>query len=139
MSYLDIVAGQLPVDEGSKSHPYRDSVGILTIGVGRNLESVGLRADEIAILLRNDIAQADKDAQSLIPTFQRLSDQRKAVLVNMCFMGIGRLKGFVKMLAAMEAEDWDTAASELLDSTYHRQVGERAERLAQQLRENHFV
>ena len=38
-----------------------------------------------------------------------------------------------KMLAALQAQEWDTAARELLDSKYATQVGERATRLAQQL------
>ena len=136
MSYLDIVAGQLPVDEGSKSHPYRDSVGILTIGVGRNLESVGLRQDEISLMLRNDIAAADKDAQALVPSFQALSDQRKAVLVNMCFnLGRSRLSAFVRFLGAVSDGRFNDAADEMLASMWAVQVGQRAQRLAKMMRE----
>jgi lysozyme len=47
MSYLDIVRAQLKVDENIKSKPYRDTVGKWTIGVGRNLDDVGLRPKEI--------------------------------------------------------------------------------------------
>jgi lysozyme len=38
------------------------------------------------------------------------------------------------MLEAAERGDWETAAREVLESRYHRQVGLRAERLAEQLR-----
>ena len=136
MSYLDICAGQLPVDEGSKSHPYRDTVGILTIGVGRNLESVGLRQDEISLMLRNDSAAADKDAQALVPSFQALSDQRKAVLVNMCFnLGRSRLSAFVRFLGAVSDGRFNDAADEMLASMWAVQVGQRAQRLAKMMRE----
>ena len=54
--------------------------------------------------------------------------------MNMAFnMGVGGVAGFKKMLAALQAQEWDTAARELLDSKYATQVGERATRLAQQL------
>ena len=41
--------------EGRTSKPYRDTVGKLTIGVGRNLEDVGLRESEIDFLLAQDV------------------------------------------------------------------------------------
>jgi hypothetical protein len=43
------------------------------------------------------------------------------------------------MLLAMQSEQWDEAAKELLDSAYAKQVGRRAVRLAQQLMSNQWV
>ena len=43
VSYRDLARAQLKVDEGVRLKPYRDSVGILSVGVGRNLEDRGLR------------------------------------------------------------------------------------------------
>ena len=40
--------------EGRRTHPYRDTAGCLTIGVGRNLTARGLAADEIDLLRDND-------------------------------------------------------------------------------------
>jgi lysozyme len=45
-------------------------------------------------------------------------------------MGTQKFQEFKKMIAALERCDYDTAASELLDSKYHEQVGARAEQLA---------
>ena len=48
----------------------------------------------------------------------------------MCFnLGYPRLSGFKNFLAALEFEDWETAAEEMMDSRWSEQVGERAERL----------
>jgi lysozyme len=48
----------------------------------------------------------------------------------MCFnLGLTRLLGFKKFLAAMEAGDWKTAGVEMLDSKWARQVGVRSTRL----------
>jgi lysozyme len=136
MSYIDICLGQLPIDEGKRNKPYKDSVGILTIGVGRNLDDVGLRDDEIALMLRNDVAQADKDARWLVPSFDSLSDARKAVLVNMVFnLGRPRLGAFVRFLRAVADQQWDEASSEMLQSKWAMQVGQRAQRLAKMMRE----
>ena len=54
----------------------------------------------------------------------------KRVLANMCFnLGITRLLKFKNFLAAMENNDWDKAAVEMLDSRWAIQVGPRAIRL----------
>ena len=48
----------------------------------------------------------------------------------MCFnMGAPRLSGFKKFIAGVNAGDWNTAAVEMMDSRWARQVGNRAERL----------
>ena len=136
MSHRDIVRAQLRIDEGTRDKPYKDSEGILTIGVGRNLEHVGLRHDEIELMLENDITVAEGDAKVLFQSFPLLSDNRKAVLVNMAFnLGRQRLAAFQRFRAAVEAEEWERAAAEMLDSRWAEQVGIRAKRLAQQMME----
>lgn len=135
MTYLEICQAQLPIDEGYKPKPYKDSVGILTIGVGRNLEK-GLSADEIALLLRNDIKEADKTARAVFPAFDTLTEPRKAVLVNMAFnLGHARLAGFVNTLKAVADGRWNDAADGMLASKWAVQVGARAQRLAKVMRE----
>jgi lysozyme len=132
--HRDIVRAQLRIDEDVRAKPYRDSVGKLTIGVGRNLDDVGLRPDEIALCLENDIAEAEADARVLFPGFDGLSANRRAVLVNMAFnLGRQRLAGFARFRAAVEARNFSVAAAEMLDSRWAEQVGIRARRLAQQM------
>jgi lysozyme len=136
LSYLHIAQAQLKVDEGVKRFPYRDSVGKLTIGCGRNLDDVGLSDEEINFLLTQDLYRADMTARTLFPGFERLSDARKAVLVNMAFnLGQTRLAGFQRLREAVKEQDWEQAAAELLDSKWATQVGQRAVRLANQMRQ----
>ena len=136
MSHREIVKAQLRIDEDSRRFPYRDSVGKLTIGVGRNLDDVGLRPDEIDYMLENDISEAEGDARELFPSFDALSDARKAVLVNMCFnLGRSRLSAFHKFRAAVSDGEWERAAAEMIDSKWAAQVGIRAQRLSKQMRE----
>ena len=135
MTYLDICRAQLPQDEGRKAFPYNDTEGIPTIGIGRNLQN-GLSPDEINYLFANDLKKADASARGLYPDFDALSDNRRAVLVNMAFnLGSPRLAGFVKMRAAVLAGDFDRAADEMLSSRWATQVGQRAQRLAKMMRE----
>src|SRR5512135_3768725 len=102
MNYFDICRAQLPLDEGRRGKPYRDSVGKLTIAVGRNLDDRGLSPDEIDYLFANDLRLAESDARALCPSFDNLTDNRKAVLINMAFnMGRHVLGGFSGMFAAI--------------------------------------
>ncbi len=135
MTYREICSAQLPLDEGSRAHPYKDSLGIETIGIGRNLQN-GLSADEILYLFKNDLDKAEAGARAVFPRFDELSDARKAVLINMAFnMGQSRLAGFIGMLGALAAKDYNTAADQMLNSRWATQVGARAQRLAKAMRE----
>jgi len=136
VSYLDICQQQLPIDEGVRGKPYRDTVGKWTIGIGRNLDDIGVSEDEIALMLKNDIARAAKAAKQLVPSFDTLTENRKAVLVNLAFnIGPIRLSGFIKMLSAIADQNYDEAAEEMLASKWASQVGQRAIRLSKQMRE----
>lgn len=135
MSYRYILRAQLRIDEDVRSKPYRDTKGKLTIGVGRNLDEVGLRADEIDFLLDNDIDEAERAAVALIPNFDALNDVRKAVVCNMAFnLGQPKLSEFHNTLRAIREQRWGDAADHMLDSKWKTDVGVRALRLARQMR-----
>lgn len=128
---------ELERDEGVKSKPYSDSVtGATTIGIGRNLDAVGLSDDEIRMLYHNDLARAIQGLDKHLPWWNELSDPRRRALVNMAFnMGIGGLLSFKKMLRALKRGAYEKAAAEVLDSKYAKQVGKRAWRVATLIRE----
>jgi len=120
--------------EGDKRHPYKDSKGHLTIGVGRNLEAKPLSDEVVALMLDEDIHEAHANCLTLA-AFGSLDEVRQHVLLDMCFnLGLPRLLKFVKMLDAIERRDFEKAAAEMLDSEWARQVGERADRLAGMMR-----
>ena len=131
MDAKEIALQQLPVDEGIRYKPYRDTVGKLTIGVGRNLDDRGLRPDEVELMLSNDIEEAETIAKKLVSNYEALSEPRKAVLINMAFnLGETRLAGFKNTLAFINRGDYVSAAKNMRDSLWYKQVGARAERLA---------
>ena len=126
----DILIEELKRDEGVELKAYQDTVGIWTIGIGRNLQDVGVSMEEAEFLLASDIDVAVSELQRTFDWFEDLSDARQRVCINMCFnLGLTRLLGFKKFLAAMEAGDWKTAGVEMLDSKWARQVGVRSTRL----------
>jgi lysozyme len=125
---------QLIRDEGLRLKPYKDSVGKTTIGIGRNLDDVGISQPEAMTLLENDIENASAMLRTRLPWTINLDDVRRAALINMTFnMGIGGLLGFRKFLAALEAGDYRAASAEMMDSTWYKQVGDRAHRLSVQI------
>jgi lysozyme len=124
-------------DEGLRLKPYKDSVGKLTIGIGRNLEDVGISKQEAEDLLANDIDKAIEDAKTLVGDdfFNALGDVRQRVLVNMAFnLGRSRLRRFRRMLAAIRAGKFSNAADEMVSSRWYQQVGIRAARLELMMR-----
>ena len=131
----DYLEKQLIRHEGLRSKPYRDTVDKLTIGVGRNLDDVGISEDEALFLLRNDIERVNKDLTNHLSWWNGLDEARRIVLANMCFnLGIARLLGFRKFLVALQEGDYQKAADEMKDSAWHSQVKGRAIELEQIMR-----
>lgn len=132
----DKLRAQLIRHESMVLHPYRDSVGKMSIGVGRNLDDVGISSDEAQYLLSGDIDRAVKGLVGRYPTwFPDLDPVRQAVLCNLAFnLGLAGLSGFTRMLDAVARKQYGQASDELMDSKYAAQVGSRAGELAAQLR-----
>ncbi len=139
MNYLDILHAQLKIDEGVRSKPYVDSVGKVSIGIGRNLTDIGINRGEMALMFDNDLASAEKTARMLVPSFDSLSDVRKSVVMNMAFnMGYKSLATFVNTLRAIDERRWDAVVDGMKASKWARQVGQRADRLAESMRTNQW-
>jgi len=125
---------ELKRDEGVELRPYKCSAGFLTLGVGRNIEERGITMDESDYLLANDITICEEEATRVFKWYNTLSDVRQRVILNMIFnLGLTKLLNFKKFLAAMEAEDWEEAGKQMLDSRWAKQVGNRADRLEQMI------
>ena len=74
------------------------------------------------------------------PWMRDLSAPRLGAFLNLAFnMGVAGLAGFRNTLKAAEEGRWEDVAAGVLDSKYATQVGDRARRVAQQLREDRWV
>lgn len=135
MFSLDDMRRELIRDEGMKLKPYRCTAGALTIGVGRNLDDVGISKEEAMYLLDSDIKRVCEELDRTFPWWRSMSANRQRALVNMGFnLGLSGLKGFRKALAALEAGDYGRAADEFWNSRWAGQVGQRATRLCETMR-----
>jgi lysozyme len=135
----DKLIAQITKHEGMELKPYRCTSGKLTIGVGRNLEDVGITEDEARFLLMNDLARVDLQIEKLMPWAEMLDPARYDALMNFVFnVGIGTALKFENAMEALKQSDFDTAAAELLDSRWSTQVGERAKELAEQIRTGEY-
>lgn len=114
--------------------PYRCSAGKLTLGYGRNIEDIGLSRVEAELLLDNDIDSIERSLITHLPWFIELDPIRQGALIDMAFMGVGKLLTFSKMLAALKHGDYATAAQEALASDWAAQVKRRAQDIATMLR-----
>lgn len=123
-------------DEGYRERPYRDSRGILTVGIGHNLEAEGLC--RVAIFAQFDYDLRVKALDPLdksLPWWRQQPEPVQRVLVNLCFnIGITGLLKFKTTLGHIQAGRYPQAADTLLASLYATQVGKRANRLADLLR-----
>jgi lysozyme len=127
---IDLLKKDIISAEGFKLKPYKDTVGKTTIGVGRNLDDVGLMKEEVLFLLENDIKRIQKELDS-IEEFSLLSEPRQRVIAEMVFnLGKGNFMKFKNMRQAIQLQDWNRAANEMLNSLWAKQVGKRATRLA---------
>ncbi len=125
---------QLKRHEGLELMPYKCTSGKTTIGVGRNLEDIGITEQEAELLLLNDIGRVKQELVN-DQWYMDLDPVRKAVIENMSFnLGYPTLKKFQNMIASISEGDYETASKEMLDSRWSKQVGQRSIELAEQMR-----
>lgn len=130
---------QLIKHEGYRQFPYHDTVGKLTIAIGRNLDDVGISSEEAKYLLKNDIQKCIKQLNDGFYWFSDLGLVRQDALINMCFnLGFTRLNGFRNMLLAFAEGDYDEAAKQALDSKWATQVGKRSQDIAYMIKEGEY-
>jgi lysozyme len=125
----------LTLHEGSKRFPYRCTAGKLTIGIGFNLDDVGLYPEEISFIFANRINLVCKRLHAELPWFERLDEVRQAVLIDMGYnLGVDGLLKFKNTLGYVQRGEYDLAALGMMKSLWSRQVGRRAERLADMMK-----
>ena len=139
-----LLIADLRRDEGVRYEPYLDTVGIQTIGVGHNLKASPLPSgwnyplsdEQVNTLLANDLAHVFSGLDANLGWWRTLTLARQRVMVNMCFnMGIGGLLTFKNTLEAIRHGYYEQAATGMLSSKWANQVGQRAQRLAQMMRD----
>jgi len=147
--------------EGIVLNVYKDTLGIDTIGIGRNLEDRGITKEELydldipsiehiyeygiteadaVYLATNDIEIVEEELCRAHSCVENLDAVRQLIVMDMAFnMGVPRLCKFKNMWAAIHDGDYTTAAVEMLDSRWATQVGTRAIKLSKAMEEGKFL
>ena len=139
---LDLALKLVKEAEGFEPHEYRCTAKKLTQGYGRNLEVHPLSDEEKAELnedgsVSKEVAEKwalkelqeceEKLLQNII--YQKQTEVRKAVLLDMCFnIGYSGLMKFKKMWFALGERDYAEASRQMKDSAWYIQVGTRGKR-----------
>ena len=137
---------QLKIDEGCVYEIYNDHLGYPTFGIGHlvresdpeNGSPLGteISEDRVNEAFDADIEIVLSDCNILYPDFEDLPEEAQQIIANMMFnLGRPRLSKFIGMKRGVDAKDWNSAADEMVDSRWYRQVGARAERLVNRMRE----
>lgn len=126
----------LELHEGRRKFPYKDTVGKLTIGVGFNLDDVGLLDNEIDFILENRIEGVIVTLEKYLPFFNELDEVRQAVLIDMCY-NLGPepfdhdgFKDWPIFVGQVQDGEYAAASKNMLSTKWASQVGVRAKRLA---------
>ena len=157
---INTFINKLRLHEGLELYVYQDTLGIDTIGIGRNLQDRGISKEELDYmdipnieavyehgiterdafyLASNDIAIVEDELARAHPCVYELDAVRQLIVMDMAFnMGVPRLCKFKKMWAAIEAGDFHTASVEMLDSRWAKQVKSRAVKLSDAMKNGEF-
>ena len=86
-------------------------------------------------VFENDMQSVISDCNSLYDDFDELPEEAQHIIANMMFnMGLSRMRQFKGMKKGVDAREWDSAADEMVDSVWYKQVTNRAERLVKRMR-----
>lgn len=129
MSDRQRLVDQLILNEELRLFPYMDTVGKITLGVGRNLSDNGISSGEAMMLLDHDLDEVITDLSGSFPWFPPLDPVRQRAMVDMRFnLGHDGFRGFKRMLRMMSEQDYPKAASAARDSLWFSQVKTRGVR-----------
>ena len=124
---------RIGVNEGFRSKPYQCSEGVWTIGHG----ITWIAEEESLTILSGRISELHLKLSEDLDWYDRMPPEVKGVIIEMCYqIGYAGVMKFKKMIANMKDINWKGAADEMLDSLWARQTPERANRLADIVREH---
>jgi len=128
---METLKERLKDHEGFRPEPYRDDRGNWTIGHGHYLgngQSCKISRRVADMILEEDIHKATFEHISL---GWKLDSVRRDVIIEMIFWhGLQGFLLFKKCVAAIEKQDWQKAADEMMDSNSGREYVTRMQTLA---------
>jgi lysozyme len=131
-------------EEGKRLDAYPDTKGVLTVGIGHNLEADSaldilkrhvrlhdkITEEECTALFKRDLDKVYAGIKRNIPWFDGLQEKYKPVIINMIFqMGIGGTLEFKNTLKAMHDNRPLAVEKGMRNSKWFRDTPNRVNRL----------
>ena len=124
---------RIGVNEVFRSKPYKCSEGVWTIGHGLTW----ITEEESLSILSGRISELHLKLSEDLDWYDRMPPEIKGVIIEMCYqIGYSGVMKFKNMIANMKDINWKGASDEMLDSLWAKQTPERANRLADIVREH---
>ena len=124
---------RIGVNEGFRSKPYQCSEDVWTIGHGLTW----ITEEESLNILTGRISQLHLQLLDDLDWYKDMPPEIQGILIEMVYqIGYSGVMKFKKMIANMIDKNWKSAADEMLDSKWAKQTSNRANRLADIVREH---
>lgn len=141
MDYEEIKA-RIKKYEGFVPKMYLDSLGKATIGYGHLItekdnfqEGVEYSKEELEEVFNQDFNKAVDGANELTSQLSLVLATVKGVIIEMVFqLGKTGVSKFKKFFIALENQDYNEAANQMIDSNWHKQTPKRCEELSNVIR-----
>jgi len=128
---MSVIEDLLIKEEGYRQFPYRCTAGKLTIGIGFNLDDVGLSREESLMILQSRVEKLTTTLVKNYTWFEGLNEARQAAIISMVYqLGYHGFSKFVRTHEALDAGNYDKAAEYMLESQWAKQTPARAKRAA---------
>jgi len=128
---------RLKVNEGFRSSVYQCSLGFDTIGYGFAIKDLELTEKEAEHLLTNRVSQKHLHLLDNLDWYSDMPPEVQGVVLEMVYqLGFSGFKKFKKAISNMIDKNWKDAATEMLDSRWAKQTPNRANQLADIVREH---
>tara|TARA_Y100000310_G_C20031075_1_gene511822 strand:- start:42 stop:458 length:417 start_codon:yes stop_codon:yes gene_type:complete len=128
---------RLKINEGFRSTVYKDHLGFDTIGYGFAIKDLVL-SEEISTLILTELVEKKLEyLKQRLDWFSDMPPEIQGVILEMTYqMGFSGFCKFKKTIAHMKDKHWKAAADEMLDSKWAKQTLNRANLLADIVREH---
>ena len=128
---------RLKINEGFRSNVYKDHLGFDTIGYGFAIKDLELTEKEAEYLLANRVSQKHLHLLDNLDWYKDMPPEVQGVILEMVYqIGFSGFKKFKKAISNMKDKNWKAAADEMLDSRWAKQTPNRANQLADIVREH---
>ena len=124
---------RIGVNEGFRNKPYQCIEGVWTIGHG----ITWLTEEESLHILTGRISQLHLKLLDDLDWYKEMPPEVQGCIIEMCYqLGFTGFCKFKKAIANMKDKNWKEASKEMLDSKWAKQTSNRANQLADIVREH---